>query len=201
MPFDEAVPRFKEALPRVVAALRGEDPTPLGADRAVARTGAEPLPMVVAAQSPGAVRRAAELGLGVLYDSLQTAAVSARLGAVYRAAGGSGPRIAIRRVWIGEPPDDEMAAQMAHYRSYAPTSAMRNWDGDQLIVGADAVEAADRLVAFLAAADCDAVNVRIHVKGLTPEQVEEQLARQADGFVARLRTGLSERTDLPMRQE
>ncbi|NIR38365.1 MAG: hypothetical protein GWN73_21785, partial [Actinobacteria bacterium] len=49
MPFDEAVPRFKEALPRVVAALRSEDPTPLGADRAVARTRAEPLPMVVAA--------------------------------------------------------------------------------------------------------------------------------------------------------
>ena len=157
--------------------------------------------MVVAAQSPGAVRRAAGLGLGVLYDSLQSAAVSARLGAAYREAGGAGPRIAVRRVWIGEPPDDEMAAQMAHYRSYAPASAAKNWDGDQLIVGADAGEAADRLAAFLAAADCDAVNVRVHVKGLTPDQVEEQLARQAEGFVARLRAGLSGGTDLPMRRE
>ena len=165
VPFDEIVPRFKGALPRVVAALRGADGTPLGDDRALRRLEADPLPMVVAAQSPGAVRRAAALDLGILFDSLQTADHSARLVAAYREAGGAGPAIAIRRVWIGDPPADEMAAQMAHYRSYAPDAAMKNWEGDQLVVGGDPVEAADRLMEFLHAAACDTVNVRMPIVG------------------------------------
>ena len=125
--FSEIIERFKQSLPKVVNALRGLDTSPLGADRAIARTTGNPLPMVVAAQSPAAVRRAAALNLGVLYDSLQTAGVTARLGEIYREAGGAGPRIAIRRVWIGDPPTEQMAKQMEHYRSYAPERAMKNW--------------------------------------------------------------------------
>ena len=187
VPFGEITQRFKESLPKVVAALRGHDASPLGADRAVARTAENPLPMVVAAQSPAAVRRAAGLYLGVLYDSLQTAAVTARLGDVYRQAGGTGPRIAIRRVWIGDPPAERMAEQMKHYRSYAPERAMKNWEGDQLIAAPDGTEAADKLADFLASADCDAVNVRIHVSGLEPAMIEEQLQRHAEDFLPRLR--------------
>lgn len=191
VPFDEIIARFKDALPRVVGALRGDDETPLGADRAIARTATEPLPMVVAAQSPAAVRRAARLGLGILYDSLQTAEVSARLGDAFLEAEGTGPRIAIRRVWIGDPPSDEMAAQMAHYRSYAPASAMKNWDGDQLIAAPTAAEAAERLCRFLDHARCDTVNVRIHVKGLTPAQVDEQLQLHRGEFVDTVRAHLA----------
>lgn len=191
VPFDEIVARFKDALPRVVAALRGEDDTPLAADRAIARTARDPLPMVVAAQSPGAVRRAARLGCGILYDSLQTAEVTARLSEVFVEAGGTGPRIAIRRVWIGDPPDEEMAAQMAHYRSYAPEAAMKNWDGDQLIAAPTPGEAAERLADFLDAAGCDTVNVRIHVKDLTPAQVDDQLGRHEGEFLDTLRARLA----------
>ena len=186
VPFDEIVERFKQALPRVVNALRGQDASPLGADRAVARTADNPLPMVVAAQSPAAVRRAAALNLGVLYDSLQTAEVTARLGDIYREAGGSGPRIAIRRVWIGDPPTEQMAEQMAHYRSYAPDRAMKNWDGDQLIAASNGEEAADMLADFLTAADCDTVNVRIHVSGLEPAMVDQQLRCHTEEFLPRL---------------
>lgn len=187
VPFGEIIERFKQSLPKVVAALRGRDTSPLGADRAIARTAENPLPMVVAAQSPAAVRRAARLRLGVLYDSLQTAAVTERLGDVYREAGGTGPRIAIRRVWIGDPPAEPMAEQMRHYRSYAPERAMKNWEGDQLIAAVDGAEAADKLADFLASADCDTVNVRIHVSGLEPAMVEEQLQRHAEEFLPRLR--------------
>ena len=188
VPFGEIVERFKQSLPKVVDALRGHDTSPLGADRAIARTAENPLPMVVAAQSPAAVRRAAALNLGVLYDSLQTAAVTARLGEIYREAdGGTGPRIAIRRVWIGDPPAERMAEQMEHYRSYAPERAMKNWEGDQLIAAADGAEAADKLADFLAAADCDTVNVRIHVSGLEPAMVDEQLRCHAEEFLPRLR--------------
>jgi alkanesulfonate monooxygenase SsuD/methylene tetrahydromethanopterin reductase-like flavin-dependent oxidoreductase (luciferase family) len=188
VPFDEIRERFKAALPKVVAALRGEDPTPLGNDRAVRACADRPLPMVAAAQSPAAVRRAARLGIGILYDSLQTVEVTRRLSEIYDEAGGSGPKILIRRVWIGDPPQAEIEAQMAHYRSYAPESAMKNWgDGTNLVHGATGPEVADALAEVLLGGACDTVNVRVHVKGLTPAQVEEQLAHHAESFLPRLR--------------
>ena len=193
VPFDEIVERFKAALPLAVAALRGDVDGPLGRDRAVRRLADEPMPIVIAAQSPGACRRAARLGCGVLYDSLQSAEVSARLGAAHREAGAEHGRVLIRRVWIGEPPADAMAAQMQHYRSYANDAAVQNWSDDSLVHGADAAEAADALLAVLDASDCDTVNVRVHVKGLTPEMVDEQLELHADGFVERVRRGLAAR--------
>ena len=197
VPFGEITERFKQALPRVVDALRGRDTTPLGRDRAIRRCADRPLPMVVAAQSLGAVRRAARLGLGVLYDSLQTSEVSKRLSDGFDAAGGTGPKILIRRVWIGEPPTAEMAAQMDHYRSYAPDRAIANWgSADQLVHGRDPTEAADRLADVLAASHCDTINVRVHVKGLTPTQVRAQLARHGDGFVDRLRSRLARPRDV-----
>jgi alkanesulfonate monooxygenase SsuD/methylene tetrahydromethanopterin reductase-like flavin-dependent oxidoreductase (luciferase family) len=191
VPFEEIVARFKEALPKIVSALRGRDDGPLAADRAVARSATDAIPMVVAAQSGAAVRRAAGLGLGILFDSLQTAEVTARLSAAFVEAGGTGPRIAIRRVWIGDPPDEEMAAQMAHYRSYAPESAKKNWDGDQLIAAPTGREAAERLADFLDVAGCDTVNVRVHVRGLSPEQVAIQLNLHGEEFLPALRARLT----------
>jgi alkanesulfonate monooxygenase SsuD/methylene tetrahydromethanopterin reductase-like flavin-dependent oxidoreductase (luciferase family) len=188
VPFGEIRARFKAALPKVVAALRGEDPTPLGNDRAVRACAERPLPMVAAAQSPAAVRRAAKLGIGILYDSLQTVEVTRQLSDIYDEAGGTGPKILIRRVWIGEPPQAEIEAQMAHYRSYAPESAMKNWgEGSNLVHGPTGADAADALASVLRAGRCDTVNVRVHVKGLTPSQVEEQIARHGESFLPRLR--------------
>ncbi|MGI9604033.1 MAG: LLM class flavin-dependent oxidoreductase [Acidimicrobiales bacterium] len=176
VPFDEIVHRFKTALPQVVRALRGGDPGPLGRDRALDRLTHQPVPMAVAAQSAGAVRRAARLDLAVLYDSLQGTDVTRRLSDVYRESGGAAARILIRRVWIGDPPTEEMAAQMAHYRSYAPEAAVANWgSGDQLIGGRSVEEAADRLGRVLRASACDAVNIRVHVTGLDAAMVRDQI--------------------------
>lgn len=176
VPFDQIIDRFKAALPKAVDALRGSDPSPLGADRAVKALAESPLPMAVATQSVGAVRRAARHELAVLYDSIQGADVSKRLSDAYEEAGGSRAKILIRRVWVGEPPTDQMASQMAHYRSYASEQAQGNWGaGDQLIVGATPDEAAARLGAVMAASNCDTINIRVHVKGLSPQQVEGQI--------------------------
>lgn len=191
VPFDEVVDRFKDTLPWMVDTLRGRADGPLAADAAVARCAAHPLPMVVAAQSPGAVRRAARLGLGVLYDSLQTPDVSRQLSSTYREAGGRGPTVLIRRVWIGEPPTAAIEAQMAHYRSYAPDQAIANWGStDGTIVAPTPSEAADRLAETIAASGCDTVNVRVQVAGLQAVDVGEQIAAHADGFVATLRSAL-----------
>ncbi len=176
VPFDEIIQRFKDALPPTVSALRGSDPTPLGNDRAVRMLAAEPLPMAVGTQSGAAVRRAAKHDLAVLYDSIQGSEVSKKLSDTYDEAGGTNAKILIRRVWVGDAPTDEMAAQMAHYRSYASDKAQSNWGaGDQLIIGQTAEEAASRLAEVMAASNCDTINIRVHVKGLSPQQVEGQL--------------------------
>ncbi len=188
VPFDEIIERFKTGLPKIVAALRGQDETPLGRDRAIRRCVEHPVPMVVAAQSGPAVRRAAMLGAGVLYDSLQTNAVSKRLSDAYDAAGGAAAKVLIRRVWIGDPPTQQMEDQMAHYRSYAPAHAILNWgDEQQLVHGADGREAAERLARTLVESNCNAINVRVHLKGLTPNQVRDQIELHRAEFLPRLR--------------
>jgi alkanesulfonate monooxygenase SsuD/methylene tetrahydromethanopterin reductase-like flavin-dependent oxidoreductase (luciferase family) len=192
VPFDEITGRFKVALPWIVDTLRGEVDGPLADDGAIGRCVDHPVPMVVAAQSPGAVRRAARLGLGVLYDSLQTEEVSLGLTRVFRDAGGHGPAVLIRRVWIGEPPAAAIEAQMAHYRSYAPERAVKNWgDGDGTIVGASGAEAADRLATVMRESACETVNVRVHVAGLTPEDIRGQLELHAAEFLPALRAALA----------
>lgn len=191
VPFDEIVDRFKEALPKVVGALRGDDPGPLGADRAVRRCADHPVPMVAAAQSKPAVRRAAALGIGVLYDSLQIAEVGRRLSDAYDEAGGQAAKVLIRRVWIGDPPEAEMAAQMEHYRSYAPEQAVRNWgEGTSLVAGRTPEEAAEVLASEVRAQGANAVNVRVHVKGLSDDQVRAQIELHASGFLDELRARL-----------
>ncbi|RMH77000.1 MAG: LLM class flavin-dependent oxidoreductase [Actinomyces sp.] len=191
VPFDEANARFTEALPRLVAALHGRDHSPLGRDRAVARLADHPLPVVVAAQSATAARRAARLGTGVLFDSLQTPTSARALAEAYRAAGGTGPVVAIRRVWIGEPPRHAIEAQMAHYRSYAPPAAQRRWQGDQLVCEATPAATAEHLAAVVAESGCDTVNVRIHAAELDPADIEAQLELHADGFVDAVRRRLT----------
>lgn len=198
VPFDEIIERFKASLPKVVAALRGRDLSPLGRDRAIARCVEHPLPMVVAAQSGPAVRRAAVLGVGVLYDSLQSIAKSRRLSDTYDEAGGQAAKILIRRVWIGDPPLEAMAAQMDRYRAAATAKTIETWGtDDQLIAGPDAETAAERLIEALHVSNCDTVNVRVHLRGLAPEQVEEQIALHRDVFVPRVRAALN-RTSSPV---
>jgi alkanesulfonate monooxygenase SsuD/methylene tetrahydromethanopterin reductase-like flavin-dependent oxidoreductase (luciferase family) len=174
--FADARSRFKEALPRVAEALRGEAKGPLAADPAIADCAIHPIPLVSAAQSPAAVRRAARVGMGVLYDSLQTVERMRVVSQAYAEAGGCGTRIAIRRVWIGPPPGAEVEAQMNFYRSYAPENAQAHWgDGEELVWGADGREVAEKLLDIARNGECDAFNLRVHVKGIEPTRVAEQI--------------------------
>ncbi len=196
VPFAEIIERFKESLPKIVGALRGQDKTPLGSDRALRRCIEHPVPMVVAAQSAPAVRRAARLGIGVLYDSLQSNTTSKRLSDIYDETVESSPdrgaKILIRRVWIGEPPTEAMAAQMDRYRAAASSKAIEVWGAaDQLISGADPDEAADRLIATLRESNCDAVNVRVHLRGLSAATIDEQISLHRDVFIPKVRAALA----------
>jgi len=189
VPFEEIGQRFKDALPKVVAALRGDDTTELAGDRALQACKDDPVPVVAAAQSLPAVRRAAGLGIGILYDSLQTNEHSRKLSDAYDAAGGDAAKILIRRVWIGDPPEENAAAQMQAFRSVATDRVAKNWgDADQLVHGRDGIEAAEKLAAVLRESHANAVNIRVHLKGLTPEQVRAQIERHGAEFLPHFRS-------------
>jgi len=176
LPYEENLDRFKTALPRVVEALRGAALPPLVTDPAIAACADEAIPVVSAAQSPGAVRRAAGLGIGLLYDSLQTVERTGQLSRVYREAGGSAVQIAIRRVWLGAAPIESERAQMDFYRSYARRETQSHWGaGEELVAGATGAELVDKLLTFCETSGVEALNLRLHLTGLAPEAIREQV--------------------------
>ena len=115
----------------------------------------------------------------------------------YREAGGTGPTVLIRRVWIGEPPTAAIDAQMKPLPQLRPRPGREElgrrrqhhrWRRPPS-------EAAEKLVAVLHDSHCDTVNVRVQVAGLTPDDVRAQLELHADGFVDAVRAGLRRRAD------
>lgn len=196
LPFADAVDAFRAALPRVVRALRGDAEPPLASDAALAALGPGSVPMVSAAQSPGAVRRAASRGIGLLYDSLQTAERTCELSDIYREKGGAGPCIAIRRVWLGDVPRENETAQMDFYRGYARSEAMQHWGaGQELIAAPNGAELAERLATFCQASGCDALNLRLHLTGLEPARIREQIEAIGAEVLPPLRRALASGRD------
>ncbi len=172
LPFEDAMARFKDALPRIVSALRGDAEAPLADDPAIAACASAPVPLVSAAQGPVAARRAGRLGLGVLYDSLQTVERMSQVSACAAA------RIAIRRVWIGPAPDADVDSQMKFYRSYASEQAQAHWgDGQELVQGAHGAEVGEQLAEIAKRGGCTAFNLRVHVHGVAAPRVREQIER------------------------
>jgi alkanesulfonate monooxygenase SsuD/methylene tetrahydromethanopterin reductase-like flavin-dependent oxidoreductase (luciferase family) len=193
-PKEGYVERFKSALPQVAGALSGRDPWLLGGDPAVAACAHSPIPMTSAAMSYTAVRRAADAGMGLLFDSLSTIERCRELTDTYRGSGGTGTCILVRRVWIGPPPASRQAQQVDVYRSYAEAGAQTHWADDAMLSHSDPAELAEIVANTAAAAGCEAVNIRLHVPGILPEEVRDQLAALGDVVPAvreRLLAGLA----------
>jgi alkanesulfonate monooxygenase SsuD/methylene tetrahydromethanopterin reductase-like flavin-dependent oxidoreductase (luciferase family) len=183
---DDLTARFAAGLETVASLLRGEALGRLAGDPALAARAADPVPVVSAASSVTAVRRAARLGAGILLDSLTTVERCRELTDAYLDAGGGGPRVLIRRAWVGEPHRAETEAQVEVYRGYASPGAQSHWGAqEQVAAGPEAV--AEALDAALRAAGCDCLNVRVHVPGVPPEAVRDQIAALADDVLPRLR--------------
>jgi alkanesulfonate monooxygenase SsuD/methylene tetrahydromethanopterin reductase-like flavin-dependent oxidoreductase (luciferase family) len=182
--------RFADGLTLVAGALRGTAPGRLADDPAVARCRDHPVPLASAAMSAAAVRRAADHGMALIFDSLSAPERIRELVAAYREAGGDQAAILIRRVWVGPPPSDAMGKQVDVYRGYAAAGAQAHWKADELVAGADAAAVADELLAVTARAGADAVNLRVHVPGIAPEAVRHQITALAE-VVSRVRAGLS----------
>jgi alkanesulfonate monooxygenase SsuD/methylene tetrahydromethanopterin reductase-like flavin-dependent oxidoreductase (luciferase family) len=191
MSMDDRAVRFANGLDELVGALNGSDPRALADDPAIKACAEHPVPVVSAAMSLTAVRRAARHGVGILFDSLSTPERCRELSDAYRAAGGSGPCVLIRRAWVGEPPREGVARQLDVYRGYAPVASQAHWEGEQLVASMSAGDVADGLAGVARRAGADAVNVRVHVPGVTPEAAREQIDQLGADVVPALREELA----------
>lgn len=177
VPFDERVARFGHDLPRLAAMLRGEQLDPLGGDLALRACAELPVTVISTAMGPAAVRRAARAGTGVVYDGASTVDRLRSLSDAFDEAGGTGPKVLIRRVWLGDPPRDAFARQLDVYRSYTPEAAQRHWRDDGFCCHDDAGALAAELDAARTAAGADVLNLRVHVPGVAPEAARSQIER------------------------
>ena len=180
----EAVERFKAELPRLVAMLRGQDLGGLEGDPALHACRRAPVPVLSAAVSVAAAERAARCGAGILMEGMSAPARLARLTRAFGEAGGAGPKVLIRRVWLGRVPTALVESQRAVYESYA---AAGSFGADQTIAAADAGELAERLAATAREVGADALNLRVQLPGMSPQQVREQIQQIGTGVVASLR--------------
>jgi alkanesulfonate monooxygenase SsuD/methylene tetrahydromethanopterin reductase-like flavin-dependent oxidoreductase (luciferase family) len=187
----DAVPRFKAGLPRVAAMLRGEDLGDLADDPALRACAERPVPVVSAAVSPAAGRRAATVGAGILLESMSTLERQRTVVDAFRAAGGTEACVVIRRVWLGSPPDAAIRAQRAVYESYSPATAQQHWADQNVLVDDDAGALAARVVETVRAVDGDAVNLRVHLPDVPPEEIRDQIAALGDALVSQVRRAIS----------
>ena len=187
----DAVARFKADLPRVTAMLRGEDLGELAGDPALQACADRPVPVVSAAVSPTAGRRAASLGAGILLESMSTLERQRAVVDAFRATGGTGPCVVIRRVWLGAPPDAAIRSQRAVYESYSPAAAQQHWAEQNVLVDDDAGALAARVVESVRAVDGDAVNLRVHLPDVGPDEIRDQIAALGATVVPEVRGAIS----------
>ena len=160
-----ASPRGLELVTR---ALRGDADARLAADAAIARCREHPIPVLSAAASVTAARRAARVGAGLLFDSLVTPARARALADAYRDAGGTAACVMVRRAWLGAPPSAAFDDQVDVYRGYTPTTATTHWGADEMVVGTRGPDVAEQLLAALGRGRrATRSNVRVHVPGVT----------------------------------
>jgi alkanesulfonate monooxygenase SsuD/methylene tetrahydromethanopterin reductase-like flavin-dependent oxidoreductase (luciferase family) len=170
----ESVDRFKSELPRLVALLRGEDLGVLEGDPALLACRQNPVPVVSAAVSVAAAVRAARCGAGILMEGMSAPPRLAHLTHAFAEAGGTGSTVLIRRVWLGRMPPGLVARQRAVYDSYAGRGSP--FGEDQTLVGAGPAELAARIAAARQEVGADALNLRVQLPGMAPDEVREQIA-------------------------
>lgn len=182
---EAAVRIFEAELPRLVAMLRGEDLGELAGDRALAGCGRHPVPVLSAAVSVTAARRAARCGAGILLEGMSSVDRLAVLTEAFARAGGTGSKVLIRRVWSGDVPGELVRRQRAVYDGLS--SGATTFGDDQTIASPEPAEIVARLCDVVAATEVDALNLRVHLPGMPPEVVREQIATLGTEVVGPLR--------------
>jgi alkanesulfonate monooxygenase SsuD/methylene tetrahydromethanopterin reductase-like flavin-dependent oxidoreductase (luciferase family) len=186
---EDRVAAFSRDLPRLVSMLQGDDLGPLDGDLALRRCAADPVTVISTALSPPAVRRAAAVGAGVVYDGASQVERLRPLSDGYDAAGGTGPKVLIRRVWLGDPPREAFDRQADVYRSYSSASAQQHWRDSGFLWRDDPAARAADLTRAVADAGATCLNLRIHVPGVTPAMARDQITRLGTEVLPDLASG------------
>ena len=185
---DEAVDRFKAELPRLVAMLRGEELGQLDGDPALVACRNAPVPVLSAAVSVAAAVRAAGCGAGILMEGMSAPERLVRLTRAFDEAGGTGAKVLIRRVWLGQLRSGLVEDQRAVYESYA--APVHAFGADQTVASDDPRQVAERLAAAMAQVGAAALNLRVQLPGMTAEQVREQIEQIGSTVVPLLKHAL-----------
>lgn len=172
---DNLTARFAAGLRVVAASLSGRDLGALAGDRAVRGCIEHPVPVLSAAMSLTATRRAAEAGAGLLFAGVTANHHCRAMTDAYRAAGGTSAIILIRRVSVGQGGRERHAKQVGLYRTYTTAESQTRWREDQLLEG-DPDTIAEELRQDMAETGADALNLRVHVPGISPEEAAANIA-------------------------
>jgi alkanesulfonate monooxygenase SsuD/methylene tetrahydromethanopterin reductase-like flavin-dependent oxidoreductase (luciferase family) len=181
----ESVEQFKAELPRLVALLRGEGLEELDGDPALLACRRAPVPVLSAAVSVAAAVRAARCGAGILMEGMSAPSRLAHLTRAFDRAGGTGPKVLIRRVWLGRVHSGLVDRQRAVYESYA--AAASEFGEDQTIASEGPDEMAERLAATIGDVGADALNLRVQLPGMSPDEVRDQIAQIGSTVVVSLK--------------
>jgi len=177
--------RFAAELPRLVAMLQGRGLGPLAGDPALARCADHPVPVLSAAVSPSAARRAAAAGAGILMEGMSDPERLARVTGAYDDAGGVAAKVLIRRVWLGALPTGLVDRQRRVYDGVTGDPAA--FGADQTVVADDAPGLAERLSAVVRVTGATAIDLRVHLPGITPESVRDQIVELGTAVVPLLK--------------
>jgi alkanesulfonate monooxygenase SsuD/methylene tetrahydromethanopterin reductase-like flavin-dependent oxidoreductase (luciferase family) len=175
---------FAEHLTRLQATLAGG-----AADPAIAAWAEHAPPLLSAANSGVAVKRAAARGLGIFFPGGEPRPRLQALIATYREAGGAGPVVKIRTLWMGTPPPGALEERDRIYREAAAASGARHASGfaEPFAYGSDE-RILDEVAKDFDALDIDAINVRFYLKGVDHATVLDQIERFGHAVLPRLAT-------------
>ena len=189
--FEQRGAVFGAQLRELAAILRGAAAGQLARDHALtaltALGPAAPVPLVAAAGSATGARRAAAAGVGLVFDSLTGTGELTRLARVHADAGGRGPLVLGRRIWVGTPPAGLFENQLAAYRQQAgPGSYLDSATAGALVHGTpDRI--AEQLLDEATAAGATALALRSSLPGLSPAAADDQLTQLGEQVLPLLR--------------
>jgi alkanesulfonate monooxygenase SsuD/methylene tetrahydromethanopterin reductase-like flavin-dependent oxidoreductase (luciferase family) len=195
VPFEGRFHRFRELFEQLASALSGDPAAEmLRLDPAV-QAMAGRVPLVMCSRGLQAARLAARVGAGVAPTQLSEAGYQ-ELFQEYRHAGGAGPRIVQRWVFLGDPPEAEIEALN---RGYQQAPGDHRWqDASSAIIPLadhDPARLAARLLTWMEAVAGTALGIRFHLGALRAEVVNEQLERFGHQVLPLLRERLARPAD------
>jgi alkanesulfonate monooxygenase SsuD/methylene tetrahydromethanopterin reductase-like flavin-dependent oxidoreductase (luciferase family) len=190
VPFrDDRTARFEAGLHALTARLSGADGASV--DAAIAQWRAAPAPLLCAANSRPGARRAGRLGLGVLFPSGSAHDRMRELIGSYRDAGGTGPVVKIRQLWLGTPPPESLQRREAVYRG-AAAKGMRQAEGfREPFLHGDDTHVAEQLVTDVQALGLTGLNVRLHLAGADRSAIAAQIERFGTTVLPALRAAFA----------